>query len=220
MKPKLIVFASGTREGGGSGFENLVLSMDSGVLKANIVAVASNHEYGGVRTRADKLDIPFIHFPAPWDAKGYRRIVDEMYGAEFIALSGWLKRVLGLDPRRTFNIHPGPLPRFGGRGMHGHNVHVAVMDTFLRGEITHSAVCMHFVTAEYDQGPVFFRYNVEIYEDDSPSSLGARVNQCEHLWQPRITNLVVNRQIGWDGVNPESLTVPEGYRIVHEEESK
>ncbi len=33
-------------------------------------------------------------------------------------LSGWLKLVAELDPARTINIHPGPLPDFGGPGMY------------------------------------------------------------------------------------------------------
>lgn len=47
--PKLIIFASGTEDGGGSGFENLVTSKD---LDADVVTVVSNHEHGGVRVRA------------------------------------------------------------------------------------------------------------------------------------------------------------------------
>ena len=46
-KPKLLVFASGSAEGGGSGFEKLVLASQGGPLNADIVAVVSNHENGG-----------------------------------------------------------------------------------------------------------------------------------------------------------------------------
>ena len=48
-KPKLIIFSSGTKTGGGSGFENLVSAQKSGVSNFDIVAVVSNHEMGGVR---------------------------------------------------------------------------------------------------------------------------------------------------------------------------
>lgn len=211
-RPKLLVFASGSAEGGGSGFENLINKANDGVLDADIVAVVSNYEHGGVRQRADKLRVPFVHFPKPWGANEYRRIA-EVSGAEFFALSGWLKLVAGLDPRTTFNIHPGPLPEFGGAGMYGHHVHEAVMEAFGRGEVTHSAVCMHFVTPEYDRGPIFFRHNVKIEKDDTPDSIGGRVNKCEHRWQPEITNLVVHREITWDGHDPDSLRYPSGYEV-------
>ena len=217
-KPKLLVFASGSAEGGGSGFEKLVLASQGGPLNADIVAVVSNHENGGVRTRADKLKVPFLHFPKPWTDEEYQRLTFES-GADFFALSGWLKLVVGLDPatkfnsRTVFNIHPGPLPDFGGPGLYGHHVHEAVMAAHGRGDITHSAVSMHFVTGEYDRGPVFFQCKVKISDDDTPDTIGRRVNEQEHIHQPRITSMVVNGLIKWDGVNPESLKVPSKYSV-------
>jgi folate-dependent phosphoribosylglycinamide formyltransferase PurN len=68
---------------------------------------------------------------------------------------------------------------------------------------------MHFVTKEYDKGPVFFRYPVLIRPNDDADSLGSRVNKIEHGWQSFVTNLVVTGQIHWNGENPESLVVPE-----------
>src|SRR6185436_16530503 len=101
-KPRMIVFASGTKDGGGSGFENLVNATKTGVLDADMVAVVSNHENGGVKARAVKLGIPFIHFAGPFTAENYQKIVHDS-GAEWVTLSGWLKMVQGLDPQKTFN---------------------------------------------------------------------------------------------------------------------
>lgn len=209
--PKLLIFASGSKTGGGSGFENLVHAVDKGILEADIVGVVSNYEHGGVREKADRLEIPFIHFPAPYTgddmAMRYQDIVKQT-GAEFIALSGWLKMVVGLDPKVTFNIHPGPLPTFGGDGMYGHYVHEAVMKAYEKGEVTHSAVSMHFVTQGYDRGPVFFQKEVEILPSDDAESLAKRVNKTEHEWQPKVTNDVIHEKIYWDGMNPTSLVTP------------
>jgi folate-dependent phosphoribosylglycinamide formyltransferase PurN len=222
-RPKILVFASGTpEEGGGSGFENLVLaSRTNGKLNADIIGVVSNYGNGGVRKRADRLQIPFRHFPKPWVAEEYQRIARES-GADFFALSGWLKLVKGLDlstkfnSRAVFNIHPGPLPKFGGPGFFGHHVHEAVMEAFRRGEISYSAVCMHFVTEpkgpeDYDRGPVFFKFAIKIKNGDTPETLGKHVNEWEHIVQPTITNLVVHGLIKWDGIDHKSLKVPLGY---------
>ncbi len=217
-KPRILVFASGSATGGGSGFEQLVTASRGGPLDANIVAVVSNHEHGGVRQRADKLNIPFVYFHQPFTGEEYQHWA-QIWEADFCALSGWLKKVSGLDPatnfnsKTVFNIHPGPLPQFGGPGLYGHHVHEAVIAAFKRHEITHSAVSMHFVTAEYDQGPVFLNYRVKINEDETAESLAHRVNDAEHYYQPRITNLVVNGRISWDGINPDSLICPHGYAI-------
>jgi folate-dependent phosphoribosylglycinamide formyltransferase PurN len=209
-KPRLIVFASGTPTGGGSGFEELVASSRKGILDADIAAVVSNCKNGGVREKAKRLKIPFVYFRAPYTEERYLRIV-HTFPHDFIALSGWLKLVVGLEPRITFNIHPGPLPDFGGPGMYGHHVHQAVLKAYHEGKITHSAVSMHFVTPEYDKGPIFFRVPVPIEDNDSVDALAGRVNGAEHVWQPLITNLVVQGDISWDGENPGSMRLPAGY---------
>ena len=193
-KVRILVFASGDAKGGGSGFQELVefSRTNPPVLDAQIVGVVSNHKEGGVYNRAESLKIPFDYWPGPFDAKGYQAFVDK-YQADFVMCSGWLKFVRGLDPARTVNIHPGPLPRFGGPGMYGHHVHEAVMAAFHRGEITQSAVTMHFIDEmAYDHGPIIFQMPVLIRPDDDANSLARRVNEKERAWQSYILNLVVH----------------------------
>ena len=222
-KPKIIVFASGTEDGGGSGFENLVVASKGRVLDADIIAVVSNFEHGSVRERADKLGVPFVYFPGPYDAEHYSSILqktaiekDELW----VALSGWFKLVHGLDPQKTFNIHPALLSqlggRFGGKGMYGHREHAAVKAAFEKGEITETGISMHFVTDEYDRGPVFFEYRISLKQGMTADEIQAAVQSVEHEWQPKITNMVVHGEIQWDGKNPESLVVPEGYQYLPE----
>ena len=217
-KPKLLIFASGTATSGGSGFVKLVEASRNNNLFAEIVGVVSNYENGGVREKADKLGVKFIHFPKPWAGEIYQKIANES-GADFFALSGWLKHVYGLDletkfnSKTVFNIHPGPLPKFGGAGFHGQRVHEAVLESFDEGKIQETEINMHFVTPEYDSGPIFAKVKVPINLDDTPESLGMRVNMYEHIYQSRITNLVVNKMITWDGVNHSSLQIPLGYSI-------
>jgi len=230
-KAKIIVFASGTKDGGGSGFENLVaathLRPDSAeattgkqgsgeaskkpTLDADIVAVVSNHEHGGVRERAERLGVPFVYFPGSYDAERYQKIIRET-GAEWNALSGWLKLVRGLDPQTTFNIHPGLLSqldhRFGGSGMFGHRVHEAVKLALDAGEITESGFTMHFVTEEMDRGPAFFEHHVPLKHGMSADDIAKAVNKAEHEWQPKVTNMVVHGEIRWDGKDPATLVVP------------
>jgi len=214
MKPKLVIFASGTKEGGGSGFENLVNAAKAGELDADIVAVVSNHENGGVRARAEKLGVPFIHFGPDAD---YKKIMEKT-GAEWAALSGWLKHVTGLDPSKTINIHPALLSfqggRFGGRGMYGHRIHEEVKAALDAGDIHESGFTMHFVTEEHDRGPAFFEHRVPLEKGMSVEEIQKRVQAAEHKWQPKITNMVVQGEIRWDGHDPKSLTVPPSYQYL------
>lgn len=210
-KPRILVWASGSAEGGGSGFENLVNWSRWGYAY-EVVAVISNYEQGGVRTRADRLGIPFHFFPGPFTLHGYQEIQEKLaqYNAKLHALSGWIKCFLGDEGMRgrVINIHPAPLPGFGGPGMWGHHVHEAVIAAYRRHEISHSAVSMHFVTWKadaagnpdpnfYDAGPCFFRYPVEIRPRWTAARLAKAVNDMEHVWQPYVTELVAGDRISW-----------------------
>jgi phosphoribosylglycinamide formyltransferase 1 len=194
--PNILVFASGTKTGGGSGFETMVRAARSRppVLDAWICGVVTNHFAGGVWQKAQALGIRAEYWAGPYLARGYQNFV-KYFKADYVMLSGWLKLVAGLDPARTINIHPGPLPRFGGPNLYGHRVHEAVLAAYRRGEITHSAVTMHFVDERYDRGPIFFARPVPIEPGDTPETLAAKVNRAEHEWQPRVLNYVVQGQV-------------------------
>lgn len=243
-KPALIIFASGTKEGGGSGALNLIQASRDGRLNADIVAVVSTIKGGGVERKLEDLrtkegvTIPFVHFPREERTpEGHERLARDLGGEEcYIALSGclWLVAMKdtphderpGLDPRRTFNIHPGSLTMvdpsgkllFGGAGMWGRHVHERVMKMYKEkipqkggARVLHTAVTMHFVTKKYDDGPVFFELPIDILPTDTPESLGEWVHKNEHRFQPYITDAVVNGRISWDGSSRESLSVPLGY---------
>jgi phosphoribosylglycinamide formyltransferase-1 len=195
-KPRILVFASGDKDGGGSGFQEMVeyTKTSPPVLNADIVAVVSNHQYGGVCKKAKKLGIPFTWWDDNFNASGYQGFV-KIAQSNFVMLSGWLKLVTGLDPATTINIHPGPLPAYGGPGMYGHFVHEAVIKDFKAGKITQSAVTMHFVDEEYDRGPIIHQAPVLIRDDDTPKTIAERVNEVERVLQSRVLNRVVNDDI-------------------------
>jgi phosphoribosylglycinamide formyltransferase-1 len=195
-KPSILVFASGTKTGGGSGFELMVKAAraEPPILNAWICAVVTNHFAGGVWQKAEALGVRAEYWAGPYLAGGYQNLA-KYFNADYVMLSGWLKLVAGLDPARTINIHPGPLPRFGGPNLYGHYVHEAVLAAYHRGEITHSAATMHFVDAKYDRGPVFFAMPVAIEPGDTPETLAAKVNRVEHEWQARVLNYVVQGQV-------------------------
>jgi len=236
-KQNIIVFASGAKDGsssttplgfskteyrqenlggGGSGFENLVEASRKGTLDAEIVAVVSNSEHGSVHKRAERLGVPFIYFGGPYDAEHYSSVLQKTAIEKtelWVALSGWVKHVKGLDPRKTFNIHPALLSqlggKFGGPGMYGGREHAAVKETLDKGEIGETGISMHFVTDDYDRGPVFFEYHVPLKKGMSAEEIESAVRATEHEWQPKITNLVVHGEIRWDGKDPKTLVVPE-----------
>lgn len=188
-KPRTLFFEAGSATGGGSGLAKMVERSrgDNPVLDATIVGVVSNHESGGVRKKADALGIAFVTMANDFTAERYRWLV-EHFAADYVVFSDWPKEISGLEMARTINVHLGPLPLT--RGLYGHHVHEAVLTAYHRGEITKSAVTIHFV-----DGPEAFSAEVQILPDDTPETLGARVNACGHAWQSHILDLIIHGDI-------------------------
>ncbi len=92
---------------------------------------------------------------------------------------------------RILNVHPALLPRHGGRGMYGLNVHRAVLEA---GD-TVSGASVHLVTAEYDEGPVIARQEVPVLSADTPESLAERVLSAEHSLLPTVIHDMATRDV-------------------------
>ena len=80
------------------------------------------------------------------------------------------------------NIHPALLPKFGGKGMYGMNVHQAVKNS---GE-NESGITIHFVNEQYDDGLIVFQKACALSHDDSPHTIAKKVQQLEHRYFPVI----------------------------------
>ncbi len=113
---------------------------------------------------------------------------------ELIALAGYLKlvpeAVVQAYRGRIINIHPGPLPTFGGPGMYGHHVHEAV----LKSGVAVSGPTIHFVDERYDTGPIIAQWPVPVRNDDTPDTLAARVLKYEHQLYPAVLRALAR---GW-----------------------
>ena len=85
-------------------------------------------------------------------------------------------------PRRIINIHPSLLPKFGGRGMWGMNVHRAVLEAGER----ESGITIHYVNNEMDCGDIILQAHCPVAPDDTPETLCARVHALEYLHYPTV----------------------------------
>ena len=90
---------------------------------------------------------------------------------------------------RMINIHPALLPKFGGQGMYGENVHRAVLEA---GE-TGSGCTVHLVDAGTDTGPILLQRKVPVLPGDTPESLAARVLLEEHIAIVEAVKLMLGR---------------------------
>ena len=108
------------------------------------------------------------------------------YGITHIVLAGCLAFIPSwLTSRyadRIVNIHPALLPKFGGKGMYGDNVHKAVLEA---GE-KESGITIHIVNNEYDSGRIIFQAKCEVRPDDTVDSLANRIHGLEHRHFPEV----------------------------------
>lgn len=101
-------------------------------------------------------------------------------GCDAVVLAGWLTvlsgKIIEEYSNRIVNLHPALLPKFGGVGMWGHNVHEAVLAA---GE-KESGCTVHLVDSGCDTGKILVQKRVPVFPDDTPETLYARIAPEEH----------------------------------------
>ena len=166
----------------GSSARAIVAAIKAGELAAEPRLMVSNNRSAAALAFAAEAGIPALVIPTQGDPDAADvRLAEAMsaHGVELIVLSGYLRQ---LGPKtltrfqgRILNIHPGPLPQFGGHGMYGRRVHEAV----IASGVAESGICIHLVDEEYDRGPVISRMSVPVEAGDTPDVLEARVTSLE-----------------------------------------
>lgn len=177
----IAVFASH----GGSDLQAIIDGCKNHAINAKVVVVISNNSDSMALQRAVNENIPNYHLSSrQYDSEELlaRRILQvlDKYSVDMIFLAGYMRMlhtsILEKYNNRVFNIHPALLPKYGGKGMYGINVHNAVIAAKER----ETGVTIHRVNAEYDSGEIVAQTIVSVNEDDTPETLAARVLEREH----------------------------------------
>jgi formyltetrahydrofolate-dependent phosphoribosylglycinamide formyltransferase len=189
---EVAVFASG----GGTNLQSLVDAIRDGSLKANIAAVVSNNSAAYALERARKAGIATYHISQKKhpNSSEYLEALETIlnkHAIDFIVLAGYMKLlplpIVKEYYGRIINIHPALLPKFGGPGMYGLNVHKAVLES---GD-SRSGASVHIVDERYDHGPILIQRRVPVLHGDTPETLAARVLEIEHKILPMAVALFV-----------------------------
>lgn len=201
----LAVFASGS----GTNLQALLDTFGSTGApdpSARIGLVISDRPEIGALARAERSGVP-TSVIARSDYEGRtafgKALLAELrrHGVELIALAGYLQlvpeNVVDAYGGRILNIHPAPLPGFGGKGMFGRRVHEAVLESGARV----SGPTVHFVDERYDTGPIIAQWPVPVMPGDTTESLAERVLQYEHRLYPAVVRAVARGAVtlGDDG---------------------
>lgn len=179
---RIAVFASGN----GSNAEHIANYFSKTDL-ARVEAIYCNNPKAYVIQRAAHLDVPLVLFDR-----------EKFYASEFvlrdlqsrkidlIVLAGFLWLIPGSITRnfnqRIVNIHPALLPKYGGKGMFGSNVHETVIDS---GD-TESGITIHLIDEVYDMGTILMQVKCPILPDDTPESLAEKIHQLEYDHFPKV----------------------------------
>ena len=168
--------------GSGSSARAIVAALEAGELAGEARLMVSNNKGAAALDFAREHGVPALVIPTQADPAGADvRIAEAMaaHGVELIVMSGYLRRLgpatLARYAGRILNIHPGPLPAFGGEGMYGRRVHEAV----LAAGASQSGVVIHLVDEEYDHGASVAERAVPIAPGDTAETLEARVRATE-----------------------------------------
>lgn len=199
--PGVAVFASG----GGSNLQSLIDTFGRDGQpdgSARIALVVSDRPGIGALERAADAGISTTvvrpkEYPDEAEFAAALLVALREHEIDIIALAGYLKLVPETVVRafrgRIINIHPGPLPAFGGPGMWGHHVHEAVIES----GIAVSGPTIHFVDERYDTGPIIAQWPVPVLPDDTPDALAARVLKYEHRLYPAVLGALARGEIEW-----------------------
>ncbi|MDO4710671.1 MAG: phosphoribosylglycinamide formyltransferase [Peptostreptococcaceae bacterium] len=162
--------------GGGTNLQSLIDASEAGSIRSKIKLVLSSDPkaYGLERAKKSGIENFFSR-----DEEEMITMMDHR-GIDLIVLAGYLKvigpKLLERYPDRIINIHPSLLPKFGGMGMYGMNVHEAV---FAAGEKT-SGATVHFVNSVVDGGKILIQKETDISDCSTPKEIRQRVLELEH----------------------------------------
>lgn len=184
---QIALFASGS----GTNAENIVKYFAKST-QIEVSVIISNNPHAFVHQRAAALNIPSYSFPKDTfkDGEDLLKLLSD-YKIDYIVLAGFLLKIpdslLKKFPKRIINIHPALLPKHGGKGMFGDNVHKKVIEM---GD-TKSGITIHYVNDKYDEGEIIYQESCIVNPDDTYEDVAKKVQALEYANFPRVIEEVI-----------------------------
>lgn len=190
-KKKIAVFASGT----GTNAENLISYFKNNPI-AEVVLVLTNNPKAGVIARAEKQNVKTFTFNKE-QLNISNEVLNILENAEidWIILAGFLLKfpatIIEKYPHHIINIHPALLPKYGGKGMYGMNVHKAVVEN----KEKETGISIHYVNENYDEGAIIFQAKTDLSVTDTPETVAQKVHQLEYEHFPKVVEKLVEKDL-------------------------
>lgn len=193
---RLVVFASGS----GSNFQSILDAISSGQVQAVCVGLITDREDISAIDMAAVANIS-VHVVRRKDYQDYQNYALALKATlksldpDLIVLAGYISKIPSMIVDfwrgKIINIHPSLLPKFGGKGYYGINVHTAVLNA---GE-TETGCTVHYVDEVYDNGSIIAQVIVPINDADTPEILHNRVLIEEHKLLPQVIGKIITQSL-------------------------
>ena len=183
---RIVIFASGS----GSNAENIIKYFQNSNI-ATVTHVLSNNEHAKVFDRCERLNIDASLFDKENFVKEDTILNFLQVEADIIILAGFLWRIpakiVADFPNKIINIHPALLPKYGGKGMYGMNVHKAVKEN----NETETGITIHYVNENYDEGAIIYQAKTDVVSSDSAEDIATKIHLLEQEHFPKIIENVI-----------------------------
>ncbi|MGB3947566.1 MAG: phosphoribosylglycinamide formyltransferase [Bacteroidia bacterium] len=187
---KIAIFASGE----GTNAHNIInYFKHSTTIKVELVL--SNNSKANVLKRASDEGVKTVVFDKQSFYENLTTInILQSKQIDLIVLAGFLWKVpenlVNTFSHKIINIHPALLPKFGGKGMYGMNVHKAVVE----GKETQTGISIHFVNNNYDEGAIIAQYKCTVEPTDTSEIVAHKVHELERQFFPKEIEKVLMNQ--------------------------
>jgi len=172
---KLAIFGSGV----GSNAEN-ICDYFKNSSDIEVVLMCTNNKDAFIVNRAKKLNIPLV-FTSKTGLLKFDDLAKTLknYDVDYIILAGFLLKIpskmISTYPNKIINLHPSLLPKYGGKGMYGSNVHKAVLEN----KEIQTGITIHLVNQNYDEGKIIKQYTCDVSKTENLSSLESKIHKLE-----------------------------------------
>ena len=189
LMKRIIIFASGS----GTNAENIIKYFENNA-NITVVKVLTNNEHAKIIDKCKRLKIKCLIFKKKellLENTILNLLKEE---ADYIILAGFLlkipNKIVQVFHDKIINIHPALLPKYGGKGMYGMNVHRAVVENREK----ESGITIHYVNENYDEGAIIFQKSVRIIKKDTPENVAAKVQALEYKYFPKTIEKVILKE--------------------------
>lgn len=179
---KIVIFASGTGSNA-----RAIMNFFKNNKRVEISCILTNNPKAGVLKIAENEQIPARVFNREIFYKS-DEILDflQEINPDLIVLAGfmWLlpQNLVQYFEGKIINIHPALLPKYGGKGMYGNNVHKAVLENKER----ETGITIHYVNEKYDEGKIIAQHKLLVTPDETMDSLVEKIHRLEHENYPKV----------------------------------